>query len=267
MAPRPVLRHSSKAADEGAPLQTKPTVKFGSSEPEPEPQRSLLSVGGRQRSASISIDAHKPTVRFGVAPEPQPQRPPLSIGGRQRSASISIDAHKPTVRFGLAPEPEPEPRRPLISIDGRQRSASISIGASRTRSASFSPGGALLEPEEDLWSIARESVGLDGEDRSPPRLQPAPQLASFRSGGSSPATSALRRASIDITNKVRAQAQEAVRAELSRGSSGAVRVSAAALSSPKGGRSMDDALAEFKKTAEERKVKRANAGCVRQRRA
>ena len=261
MAPRPVLRHSSKAADEGAPLQTKPTVKFGLSEPEPEPQRSLLSVGGRQRSASISIDAHKPTVRFGVAPEPEPQRPPLSIGGRQRSASISIDAHKPTVRFGLAPEPEPEPRRPLLSIDGRQRSASISIGAGRTRSASLSPGGAQrqpqLEPEEDLWSIARESVGLDGEDRSPPRLQPAPQLASFRSGGSSPATSALRRASIDITNKVRAQAQEAVRAELSRSSSGALRVSAAALSSPNG-RSMDDALAEFKKTAQATAGRRAS---------
>ena len=262
VAPRPALSHSSKVADEGAPLQTKPTVRFGvAPEPEPEPQRSLLSVGGRQRSASISIDQHKPTVRFGVAPEPEPQRSQLSIGGRQRSASISIDAHKPTVRFGLAPEPEPEPRRPLLSVDGRQRSASISIGAGRTRSASLSPGGAhpqpQLEPEEDLWSIARESVGLDGEDRSPPRLQPAPQLASFRSGGSSPAASALRRASIDITNKVRAQAQEAVRAELSRGSPGALLVSAAALSSPNE-RSMDDALAEFKKTAKATAGRRAS---------
>ena len=90
------------------------------------------------------------------------------------------------------------------------------------------------------------------------------QLASFRSGAKTSATSRLRRASIDITTQAKARAQEAVRAELSRGSPGAVRVAAAALSSPKGGRSMDDALAEFRKTAEERKVKRANAGCVRQ---
>ena len=90
------------------------------------------------------------------------------------------------------------------------------------------------------------------------------QLASFRSGAKTSATSRLRRASIDITTQAKARAQEAVRAELSRGSPGAVRVAAAALSSPKGGRSMDDALAEFRKTAEERNVKRANAGCVRQ---
>ena len=93
------------------------------------------------------------------------------------------------------------------------------------------------------------------------------QLASFHSGAKSSATSRLRRASIDITTQAKARAQEAVRAELSRGSPGAVRVAAAALSSPKGGRSMDDALAEFRKTAEERKAKRANAGCVRQPRA
>ena len=93
------------------------------------------------------------------------------------------------------------------------------------------------------------------------------QLASFRSGAKTSATSRLRRTSIEITTQAKARAQEAVRAELSRGSSGTARVAAAALSSPKGGRSMDDALAEFRKTAEERKAKRAGAGCVRQPRA
>ena len=44
------------------------------------------------------------------------------------------------------------------------------------------------------------------------------QLASFRSGAKTSATSRLRRASIDITTQAKARAQEAVRAELSRGS-------------------------------------------------
>ena len=56
---------------------------------------------------------------------------------------------------------------------------------------------------------------------------------------------------------MRAQAQEAVRAELSRGSPGALLVSAAALSSPNE-RSMDDALAEFKKTAKATAGRRAS---------
>ena len=134
---------------------------------------------------------------------------------------------------------------------------------------------------ETLRARARTLVQQESgeQDRAPlpsalsSEREPAPlertdsfsaQLASFRSGAKTSATSRLRRASIDITSKAKARAQEAVRAELSRGSPGAVRVAAAALSSPKGGRSMDDALAEFRKTAEERKAKRANAGCVRQ---
>ena len=117
--------------------------------------------------------------------------------------------------------------------------------------------------QAEALAAPRSSSVAESSLEPEPEPEPA-QLASFHSGGGSPAASRLRRASIDITSKAKARAQEAVRAELSRGSPGAVRVAAAALSSPKGGRSMDDALAEFRKTAEERKAKRANAGCVRQ---
>ena len=120
--------------------------------------------------------------------------------------------------------------------------------------------------QAEALAAPRSSSVAESSLEPEPEPEPA-QLASFRSGAKSSATSRLRRASIDITTQAKARAQEAVRAELSRGSPGAVRVAAAALSSPKGGRSMDDALAEFRKTAEERKSKRANAGCVRQPRA